>query len=174
LPVNLSRGPTPLGESFKPSRIFVDIANVSAGSNANKAIASFDDDETTDWTSDGRADSGWIKYDLARTANIDQVVLKLVGWRTQSYPVKISVDGKVVWTGNTPRTLGYVTFDFPATMGKSVKIELVGNASNRDAFGNIVEIPGTPDAQSSAGKGGGKNTLGIVEAEIYEPVNGGR
>ena len=34
----------------------------------------------------------------------------------------------------------------------------------------IIEIPGTPDAQSSAGKGGGKNTLGIVETEIYEPV----
>ena len=49
-----------------------------------------------------------------------------------------------------------------------------GNASNREAFGNIIEIPGTPDAQSSAGKGGTKNTLGIVEAEIYESLNGGR
>jgi hypothetical protein len=25
---------------------------------------------------------------------IDQVVLKLVGWRTQTYPLKISVDDK--------------------------------------------------------------------------------
>jgi hypothetical protein len=41
--------------------------------------------------------------------------------------------------------------------------------SNRDAFGNIIEIPGTPDPQSAAGKGGGKNTLGIVEAEFYSP-----
>jgi hypothetical protein len=66
--------------------------------------------------------------------------------------------------------LGYVTLNFPPTMGKSVKIELIGNANNRDAFGNIIEIPGTPDTQSSAGKGGGKNTLGIVETEIFEPL----
>ena len=42
------------------------------------------------------------------------------------------------------------------------------NSSNRDAFGNIIEIPGTPDPQSAAGKGGAKNTLSIVEIEIYE------
>lgn len=50
-----------------------------------------------------------------------------------------------------------------------MKIELIGDASNRDAFGNIVEIGGTPDAQSAANKGG-KTILGIVEAEIYAPV----
>jgi len=73
----------------------------------------------------------------------------------------------VVFTGSTARSLGYVTIGFPPTVGRSVKIALTGAATNRDAFGNIVEIPGTPDAQSSAGKGGTKNTLGIVEAEFY-------
>ena len=85
--------------------------------------------------------------------------------------IKEIVDDKVVFTGTTPRSLGYVTINFNPTNGKSVKIELTGAANNRDAFGNIIEIPGTPDAQSSAGKGGGKNTLGIVEAEIYEPIS---
>lgn len=167
LPSNLSRGTTPSGESFKMSRQPIEIANVSAGSNSDKAKNSFDDNEVSDWTSDGKAETAWIKYDLAQTANINQVVLKLVGWRTQSYPLKISVDNKVVFTRNTTRSLGYVTINFAPTSGNSVKIELTGNADNRDAFGNIIEIPGTPDAQSSAGKGGGKNTLGIVEAEIY-------
>jgi beta-galactosidase len=174
LPVNLSRGATPAGESFKMTRQFLEIANISAGSNAEKAKNSFDDNETTDWTSDGKAENAWIKYDLAETANINQVVLKLVGWRTNSYPVQISVDGRVVFTGNSPRSLGYVTFTFPPVQGKSVKIELTGNASNRDAFGNIIEIPGTPDAQSAAGKGGTKNALGIVEAEIYAPLADGK
>jgi beta-galactosidase len=169
LPVNLSRGATPSGESFKPLRRFVEIAALSAGSNSDRAKNSFDDDETTDWTSDGRPETAWIRYELAQTAKINQVVLKLVGWRTQSYPVQISVDDKVVFTGNSPRSLGYVTFSFPPTAGKSVRIALTGTASNRDAFGNIIEIPGTPDAQSAAGKGGAKNTLGVVEAEIYEP-----
>jgi beta-galactosidase len=173
LPVNLSRGATPSGESFRPSRRFIEIAGLSAGSNAEKAKNSFDDNEMTDWTSDGKAENAWIKYDLAETANISQVVLKLVGWRTNSYPVQISVDDRVVFTGNSPRSLGYVTFTFPPAAGKSVKIELTGNASNRDAFGNIIEVQGTPDKTSSADKGG-KNMLGIVEAEIYAPVPDGK
>lgn len=169
LPVNLSRGATPLGESYKMIRQTITIANVTAGSNSDKAKNSFDDDETTDWSSDGKAENGWIKYDLSNTANVNQVVLKLVGWRTQSYPIQISVDDKVVFTGNSPRSLGYVTFTFPPTPGKSVKIQLTGAASNRDAFGNIVEIGGTPDPKSAANKGG-KSILGIVEAEIYAPL----
>ncbi len=169
LPVNLKRGATPPGASYKMTRQNVEIADVSAGSNINQTKNSFDDNETTDWTSDGKLENSWIKYDFAKPANVSQVVMKLVGWRTQSYPVKISVDDKVVYTGKTPRTLGYVTITFPPTSGSSVKIELTGNADNRDAFGNIVEIPGTPDVQSSAGKGGGKSTLGIVETEIYAP-----
>ena len=169
LPSNLSRGATPIGESYKMSRQPLEITDVSSGSNSDKAKASFDDNEITDWSSDGTAANGWIKYDLANAANVNQVVLKLVGWRTQSYPLQISVDNKIVFTGNTPRSLGYVTLNFAPTLGKTVKIELTGDANNRDAFGNIVEIQGAPDAQSAANKGG-KSILGIVEAEIYAPL----
>jgi hypothetical protein len=169
LPVNLARGATPSGESFKVSREAVEIANVAAGADAEKAKNSFDDNELSDWTSDGKAENAWIRYDLKQTADVHQVVVKFIGWRTNSYPVKISVDEQVVFTGNSPRSLGYVTFDFPPTRGQSVKIELAGSASNRDAFGNIIEITGQPDPTSAANKGG-KNVLGIVEAEIYAPV----
>jgi len=165
----LGRGPTPAGESFRISRRPLEIASVTAGSNQDKAANSFDDNEVTDWSSDGKPETAWIKYELTKPDTIDQVVMKLVGWRTQSYPVKISVDDKVVFTGLTPRSLGYVTIKFPPTVGKNVKIELSGEASNRDAFGNIIEITGAPDPRSAANKGG-KTTLGIVEAEIYSPV----
>jgi beta-galactosidase len=166
LPSFSGRGATPPGESFVPSRFPVQVADVSSGSNSDKAKNTIDDDETTTWTSDGKAGTGWIKYDFAKSENVDQVVLKLVGWRTQSYPIKISVDDRVVFTGQTPRSLGYVTIAFPNTAGKSVKIELTGEASNRDAFGNITEIAGQPDPKSAADKGG-KNRLALVEAEIY-------
>lgn len=46
---------------------------------------------------------------LREISNIDEVTMKLVGWPTQSYPVRILVDDKVVFAGNTPRSLGYVT-----------------------------------------------------------------
>ena len=82
------------------------------------------------------------------------MALKLKGWRTQSYPVRILVDDRVVFEGSTPRSLGYVTIAFPPVTGRSLKIELTGSASNRDAFGQIIEMPGTPDTKSSADKAG--------------------
>ncbi len=166
----LERGPTPSGPSFNVSRTPVRVARVSAGANADKAAATFDDDETTEWASDGKIENGWITYELERPARVSEVVLKLRGWRTQSYPVRVLLDDKVVFEGATPRSLGYVTLAFPPVTGRTLKIELTGSASNRDAFGNIIEIPGTPDPQSSAGKGGARGTLGIIELEIYGPV----
>ena len=62
-----------------------------------------------------------------------------------------------------------MTLNFPPTTGKTIKIELTGTAHNRDALGNIIEITGTADPNSSANKGGATK-LGIVEAEFYAPI----
>ncbi len=167
---NLDRGPTPMGQSFVTTRRPIKMMRTEAGANAENAVKSFDDDETTAWTSDGKLDQGWVRYHFERETTVGEVVLKLAGWRTQSYPVRILVDNKVVFEGNTPRSLGYVTFSFPPVTGRSLRIELRGSASNRDAFGNIIEIPGTPDPQSAADRGGAKGTLSIIEIEIYTPV----
>jgi hypothetical protein len=167
----LGRGPTPPGASFTVSRNQVAIASVSAGANADKAAKSFDDIETTDWSNDGNLATAWIEYNFEQPANISEVSLKLAGWRTQSFPIRITIDGKEVFKGMTPRSLGYVAFGFTPTVGKSLKIELTGSPSNRDAFGNIVEITGTPDPTSAAGKNAGRGTLSIVEVEIYEATS---
>jgi hypothetical protein len=169
LPSFLGRGPTPAGESFKMRRRSLDVANVSAGSGSDKAANTIDDNELSDWSSDGKAENAWIKYELAKPEAIDQVVLKLMGWRTLQYPLKISVDDKVVFMGTTPRSLGYVTLTFPPVTGKSIKIELAGEAANRDALGNIIEITGTADPNSQANRGGASK-LGIVEAEFYQTI----
>ena len=169
LSVNLDRGPTPSGESYRTIRRTLDVADLVAGSENAKARNTLDDNELTEWISDGNAENAWIKYDLARRDVIDQAVVKFVGWRTQSYPIQISIDGKVVYKGITPRSLGYVTLNFPPTTGKTIKIELTGTAHNRDALGNIIEITGTADPNSSANKGGATK-LGIVEAEFYAPI----
>jgi hypothetical protein len=170
---NMGRGPTPPGPSFNVTRKPVHVARATAGSNEAQAARSYDDDETTDWSSDGKLADAWIKYDFDRPARVGEVTLKLSGWRTQSYPVRILVGDKEVFSGLTPRSLGYVTFTFPPVAGDSLKVELTGAASARDAFGNIIEIPGTPDPQSGAGRGGAKNKLSLIEIEIYEPAAGG-
>ncbi|MEQ1762745.1 MAG: sugar-binding domain-containing protein [Pyrinomonadaceae bacterium] len=167
LPSFLGRGATPSRESFRDSRRALDAVAITAGSSVDTAKNTTDDNELSDWSSDGKPENGWIKYDLAKSERIDQVVLKLMGWRTLQYPLKISVDDKVVFTGTTSRSLGYVTISFPPVTGKSIKIELAGEAANRDALGNIIEITGTADPNSQANRGGATK-LGIVETELYQ------
>ncbi|HWS87542.1 MAG TPA: DUF4982 domain-containing protein [Pyrinomonadaceae bacterium] len=173
LPSYLGRGPTPAGPSFTVTRRPVKVMGAEAGANAEKAGASFDDNEMTEWASDGKLPNGWVRYDFGREATVSEVVLKLRGWRTLSYPVRVLVDDRVVFEGNTPRSLGYVRFAFPPVVGRSLKVELMGRPGNRDAFGQIVEIPGTPDPNSAAGGADARGTLAIIEIEVYESAAGG-
>lgn len=169
LPVYLGRGPTPRGESYRTTRQTLEAAHITAGSNLQSAGNTTDDNELSDWASDGKPENAWIRYEFAKAEMLDQVVLKLIGWRTQTYPLRISVDDKVVFAGATSRSLGYVTIKFAPVTGKSIKIELTGEANNRDALGNIIEITGAPDPNSAANRGG-FTKLGIVEAEFYRSL----
>ena len=171
LPVFLGRGPTPRGESYRSTRRPLEAMNITAGSNTETARNTTDDNELSDWASDGKPENAWIKYELSKPEAVDQVVLKLIGWRTQTYPLRITVDDKVVFTGTTSRSLGYVTIKFAPTTGKSIKIELAGAVTNRDSLGNIVEITGAADPNSAANRGGATK-LGIVEAEFYRELIG--
>ena len=174
LPPDLDRGPTPPDGPLPPSRTPVSIAGVSAGSNADTAAQSFDDDEATGWSSDGRAADAWIEYQFGRPSTVNQVTFKMGGWRTRAYPIRITVDGRTAYTGVTPRSLGYVTLTFPPVTGRSLKVALVGRTSAKDAFGSIVEVTGKKDTTvQTAQEGQGKQVLSIVEAEIYGPPGNG-
>ncbi|HEU4932529.1 MAG TPA: DUF4982 domain-containing protein, partial [Pyrinomonadaceae bacterium] len=164
LPSYLSRGPTPAARPLMMTRQPAPIANVSAGTNAAQARLSFDDNETTEWVSDGKLADGWIKYEFARPERISEVTLKLANWRTRSYPLRITVDDKQVFTGETPRSLGYVTLSFPPVTGSNLKVELTGRPKDIDAFGQIVEVTGQKDTGSVDDKG----KIAILEIEIYD------
>ncbi len=145
------------------------VVSATAGANADKAALTYDDNEETGWTNDGSRSTAWIRYNFAHPTVIQEVTLKLSGWRNRSYPVRISVGDKVVFTGPTPRSLGYVTLAFPPTAGTSLKIELVGSSASGDAFGDIVEVTGKKDVATSVESTAEKGTLSIIEAEIYGP-----
>ena len=133
----LLRGPTPAAVPLKLTRQPVVIAGVSAGAKTEQARQSFDDDETTQWTSDGPLANSWIRYQFTRTARVGEVTLKLANFRTRSYPIQIMVDDRVVFSGETPRSLGYVTLTFPPVRGRSLKIQLMDNKEGPLA---IVEV----------------------------------
>jgi beta-galactosidase len=169
LPSYTEKGPTPATPSFKKTRIPVAIIGATTTSNQADAVKSYDDNELTQW-SYGENDKAMIEYELARETNINQVVMKLAGWKGKKYPIRILVDNKKVFEGPTPLSLGYVTLDFPPTKGKKVQIELMGSAKDSDVI-NLVEITGKID---DAGLNTGSKTLQrlpIVEVEFYEPIH---
>ncbi|MCC8088104.1 MAG: DUF4982 domain-containing protein [Rikenellaceae bacterium] len=173
LPSYMAKGPTPKSPSFTVSRETIGIASAVAGANQDKAINSYDDNELSEWTNDGRLSTAWIRYELEREANISEVDVKFTGWRMRSYPIKVYVDNTEVWSGDTPRSLGYVTLAFEPVRGKTVTIRLVGENTEEEAFGSIVELDPNveldlfrdPNAANVNGQ------LRIVEIDINERVN---
>lgn len=170
LPSNLDRGPTPAGESFKMLRQPLKIVSARAGANADKAAQSFDDNEDTSWANDDTRANGWIQYELEKPATVSELTLKMGGWRNKSYPIRITVDGKVVFSGSTPQSLGYVTIPVKPTKGQRIGIELNGATVNRDSFGSIVEVENQGNAATTGGESKAKGSLNIVEVEIYAPL----
>ncbi|MDD4970394.1 MAG: DUF4982 domain-containing protein [Paludibacter sp.] len=172
LPSNLNRGETPTTPSYQISREAIDIISATAGVNVEKAAFSYDDNEVTEWTNDGKISTGWITYQFAKKTAISEVCLKLAGWRTRSYPIEILVDNKIVWKGTTAQSLGYVNIPFTPTKGKSLTIRLTGSNTEKDAFQNMIEVNGNKelDGFKDPKNANTKGQLRIIEAEIYEKV----
>jgi hypothetical protein len=167
-PVSLVRGPTPSTPSYKVRRVTVKPAATVAGSNQASVGLAQDDDETTHWASDGQLANAWIEYQLDKPQVVDEVVLKLIGWRLRSYPLRITMDGVTVYEGVPAKSLGYVTLPLKPVKAAKLRIALTGPTEDRDAFGKIVEITGAragldTGAEKVAAGGG----LGIIEAELY-------
>ncbi|HBL71574.1 MAG TPA: beta-galactosidase [Bacteroidales bacterium] len=174
LPVNLDRGATPNTPSFTLKRTSVAIVNATAGSNEKNVRNSFDDNELSEWSNDGRLVTGWITYELERDAVINEVELKLTGWRMRSYPLQIYVDDVKVFEGETDKSLGYVALPVTPTKGRFVTIKLIGQSTDNDAFGGIVEVEaaqaGELDLFKDPNATNQKGQLRIVEAEFYEAI----
>ena len=97
--------------------------------------------------------------------------MKLTGWRTSTYPIRILVDGQEAFRGTTERSLGYYTATFAPRTGQKIRIELTGTAQAKDAF-NITELEATAVPTAATDQAGPPGTLGLVEVEIYEKAAG--
>ena len=136
------RGETPSTPSYRDVKWSVDVADVTAGCNQEAARNAVDDNEETEWKNDGRAQTAWVTYRFGKAERIDEINLKLTGWRRRSYPLEVvAADGTVVWQGETPMSLGYVTL--PLTMARpseTLTIRLRGTATEGEAFGQVQEL----------------------------------
>jgi hypothetical protein len=171
-PVYLARGETPKGEPFTLKRKTLEIVAATAGCNEEDVAKSYDDNELSEWKNDGRLSSGWIKYELARDVVINEIELKLTGWRMRSYPLEILVDDRLVWKGQTEKSLGYICLPIEPVRGRFVTVRLTGASEDKDAFGGIVEVaaPAAGELDLFKAKDGEKprNELRIVEIDVHE------
>ena len=127
----LDRGETPSTPSYKDSKKGVRIVSAKAGSNNNDAEKSYDDIELTEWKNDGKLSTAWITYTLERDAEIDDICIKLQGWRSRSYPLEVYAGNTLIWSGNTDKSLGYIHLTVePPVRATPITIRLKGNTSD--------------------------------------------
>ena len=93
---NLDRGATPKTASYTVKRNTVSIVKASAPSNADDVYKSYDDNELTEWKNDGKSSTASITYTLSKPSMVNECVIKLTGWRSKSYPIRILADRKSV------------------------------------------------------------------------------
>ncbi len=167
----LTRGPTPSTPSYRVSRATFMPSKIIAGSRQADAGKSIDDNELTHWVSDGTPGTAWIEYRFDKPVTLSEIDLKLVGWRSRAYPLRITLDGREVWKGETDRQLGYANVGFAPATGSVLRLTQTAPTQDRDAFGKIVEL-GTA---KQSGDTGAETVapgwrLAIVEADFHGPV----
>lgn len=169
----LNRGETPLTPSYKEQARDIEIVSAKAGYDSEHAVCSYDDNELSEWKNDGRLPTAWITYRLAKKTVVDDICLKLTGWRLRSYPIEVYAGKTFIWSGETERSLGYIHLT-PTKRVKTneITIRLKGAGKDKDAFGGITElaqpVAGELDLFKAKNGGDAKSELRIVEIEFIE------
>ena len=171
----LERGETPATPSYTEKAKGVNIVSVKAGYDTEHASCSFDDNELSEWKNDGHLSTAWITYRLEKKTVVDDICMKLTGWRLRSYPIEVYAGRQLIWSGETERSLGYVHLKpTKEVKTKEVTLRLKGAGKDKDAFGGIVEVaqPAAGELDLFKARNGGetKNELRIVEIEFLEEV----
>ena len=170
---HLDKGETPLTPSYTEQARGINIVSAKAGYDSEHAFNSYDDNELSEWKNDGRLSTAWITYKLEKKAVVDDVCLKLTGWRLRSYPLEIYAGKTLIWSGETERSLGYIHLK-PTQRVKTneITLRLKGAGKDKDAFGGITEVaqPAAGELDLFKAKNGSdtKSELRIVEIEFLE------
>ena len=171
----LDRGATPSTPSYTDKKQTIAILSATAGANSSDCTASFDDNELSEWKNDGKLSTAWITYRLSEPAAIDEISMKLTGWRQRSYPLEVLADDQVIWRGNTDKSLGYISLHIDQPVkAQTYTIRQTGSATDKDAFGQVTELAGGPatelDLYKTPGSEKVKGELRIVEIDFLKKL----
>ena len=170
---NLDKGETLLTPSYKDTKRDIRIVSAKAGANNETVNQSFDDNERSEWMNDGKLSTAWITYTLEKEAEIDDICIKLNGWRSRSYPLEVFAGNTMIWSGDTNKSLGYVHLNVEKPVrSKQITIRLKGNTSDQDAFGQITEVAAKAanDMELEAKANKNNANLRIIEIEFLEAI----
>ena len=143
------RASDPMVPTFRQTRAAAEIAFASADTNVADLEKSYDDNERSEWKGGNS-----VTYTLRDFAVIDDICLKLSGWRSTNYALEVEADGKVLWRGITPTSLGYVHLEMDEPIrAKAYTIRTIDKTKvNRreedfkdaeaNRFSNITEVAG--------------------------------
>jgi beta-galactosidase len=165
LPCRLTRGETPPTASYRQVKNSITIVNAEAACDTANVSAAYDDNEDTKWTSDGMLSNARITFHLAKKAHINEMVIKLLGFRSASYPLEVYSGNELVYHGCTPKSLGYCHLPLKETFGDTYTIKMTGAVSIKDAFGDMTELAENSKNQKKPSK---NNRLSIIEVEFNE------
>lgn len=173
LPGILDRGETPLTPSYTDKYATVDIIGAETETNQDNVANAYDDNELTSWSNDGKLATASITYELREAAPIEKISLKISGWKRRCYPLEVYADGKRVFSGWTPISLGYCYLDIPQPIkAKKYTVKQIGAGVDKDDFDQIVEIAGGPtgafDNVQKSGKG--RAELKIIEIDFLRKL----
>ena len=158
---SLVRGPTPPGDSVRVVRQTVKPDRVVVGSTEADAAKLTDDNEATSWTSSDGTDRAWVQFEFDRPREVSDVLLRLGSWRTTSYPLRAFADGRQVFEGIAPSTVGYTTLRFPPTTCKTLRVQLAGTPRG-GGNAQLIEVTGKSDAH------GGEDATARGKLVIHE------
>ncbi len=172
LPCRLQRGETPLTPSYTDSKRTIDIVSAQAGSNAENVQKSYDDNELSEWQSDGERANAWITYRLSRKAAVDELTMKLSGWSNRCYPLEVYAGKKKVWEGLTDATLGYCHIQIPQPVASDrLTIRMIGPSQGSGRFGDTKELAGGNAGEFDRIRTApGKIELRIIEVDLLENI----
>ncbi len=160
----LDRGETPSAPSFRQWRRGVAIESARAGS-GNDPRLSYDTFENTSWDSGNKLDEAWITYTLAENTRIDDICIKMKGFRATTYPIAVYAGDVKVWEGWTPKSLSYIHIPLKdAPVSNVYTIRSLGSSTTKDAFGAVQEL----DSKNNEKKQRGNNALKIIEIEFLK------
>jgi len=170
----------PVTPTFIPTKVGVEIVSAKSDANSEQIKASYDDNELSEWRGGTE-----VTYTLAQNAPIDDICVKMAGWRSTNYAIEILADNQVIWRGVTPTSLGYVhlTIDHPVN-SRNYTLRAVDRESIRGQvenfkdpeaarFSNITEVAGgkASELDATAKARGNVQPLRIVEIEFLKKVN---